>query len=501
MFSNLNARMADKVKAGIRASKYLDENSRYEILELLGQLEGELQAKDIAIATLKSECLKHILYNLREDRNSLSDPIFALGRDSSKVESTSGNRGSEPDSVHQHVAHRLKVLQTLVDAQKAALKKLTHCLREAEVQKANLIKDLDEERRKREHDTAQGDDITYCLEKDRTNLKQELETEAAEKTRLQSEVETLTQKLKDEQLTKKQIILTLVEDRKKMAALYLEEKKRSEDLNRLLREERAKVNSLGIGLEEESKRSLAMEEELERSLHQVGAHKEEVASLRITQKELEDALRRARQEADHAKKQLAEAHRVAMSQATTTAAAVAAANTQQQQQQQQAFITDPMNDPYPKWNPNQMNSIPSVSDSYQTKSSVSSLFDQDPGLNNNRSISSNSTISRGLVSGVTLPGVGSTILGMPGSAETTRLKTGAHAHPKVVHHVIGGKKVVGSMGAGGNIKVGVPPPIPPNKPAMSALYKPLSAALKVDTGVVGAVSSAAGTIADLSSKK
>ncbi len=116
-------------------------------------------------------------------------------------------------------------------------------------------------------------------------------------------------------------------------------------------------------------------------------------------------------------------------------------------------------------------------------------------------ISSNSTISRGLVSGVTLPGVGSTILGMPGSAETTRLKTGAHAHPKVVHHVIGGKKVVGSMGAGGNIKVGVPPPIPPNKPAMSALYKPLSAALKVDTGVVGAVSSAAGTIADLSSKK
>jgi hypothetical protein len=63
--------------------------------------------------------------------------------------------------------------------------------------------------------------------------------------------------------------LTLVEDRKKMAALYLEEKKRSEDLNRLLREERSKVNSLGIGLEEESKRSLAMEDELETTLVQV----------------------------------------------------------------------------------------------------------------------------------------------------------------------------------------------------------------------------------------
>lgn len=63
--------------------------------------------------------------------------------------------------------------------------------------------------------------------------------------------------------------MTLVEDRKKMAALYLEEKKRSEDLNRLLREERSKVNSLGLGLEEESKRSLAMEDELETTLVQV----------------------------------------------------------------------------------------------------------------------------------------------------------------------------------------------------------------------------------------
>jgi hypothetical protein len=107
-------------------------------------------------------------------------------------------------------------------------------------------------------------------------------------------------------------------------------------------------------------------------LLQVGAHKDEVASLRITQKELEDALRRARQEADHFKKQLAEAHRVAMSQASTTvvAAAVAAVNTQQQQlqqQQQQAFITDPMNDPYPKWSQNQMSAIPSVSEAYQSE--------------------------------------------------------------------------------------------------------------------------------------
>ena len=118
----------------------------------------------------QSECLKHILYNLRSesDRNVLHDPVLALGRDASKVEGAK----SEAELTAQNVGHRLRVLQTLVEAQKSALKKLTNCLREAEAQKSTLIKELDDERRKHEDDTAQGDDITYCLEKDRSKLRQ-----------------------------------------------------------------------------------------------------------------------------------------------------------------------------------------------------------------------------------------------------------------------------------------------------------------------------------------
>ena len=37
----------------LKASKYLDENSRYEMLDVLTHLEGELQAKDVTIAALK----------------------------------------------------------------------------------------------------------------------------------------------------------------------------------------------------------------------------------------------------------------------------------------------------------------------------------------------------------------------------------------------------------------------------------------------------------------
>ena len=80
---------------------------------------------------------------------------------------------------------------------------------------------------------------------------------------------------------------------------------------------------MGIGLEEESQRSLAMEAELERYLVQINGQADELATARATRQELEDALRRARADADHFKKQLTEAHRVAMSQASVAASLVA----------------------------------------------------------------------------------------------------------------------------------------------------------------------------------
>lgn len=118
----------------------------------------------------------------------------------------------------------------------------------------------------------------------------------------------------------KDMIVVLMEDRRKLANLFMEEKRRSEDLSRQLREEKARVRALGLGLEEESKRSLAMEAELERHLAQINSQAEDLQAVRINSKDLEDALRKARSDAEHFKKQLSEAHRVAMSQATAAAA-------------------------------------------------------------------------------------------------------------------------------------------------------------------------------------
>jgi chromosome segregation ATPase len=143
---------------------------------------------------------------------------------------------------------------------------------------------------------------------------------------LADELQKLKTSMASERKNTKEMILVLLEDRRKMATLYMEEKRRVDDMSRQLREEKSKVRALGMGLEEESKRSLAMEAELEHHLVQINSQADELQAERINGKELEDALRKARQDADHFKKQLSEAHRVAMSQASAAASPLYAHN-------------------------------------------------------------------------------------------------------------------------------------------------------------------------------
>lgn len=490
--NNIFYKMAERVKAGIRASKYLDDNSRYEILDLLGHLEGELEAKDITIAALKSECLKHLLYNLKPERGALRDPVLALSRDGLRVEGLSSRASGSKDIndvVTQHVGHKIKVLQTLVEAQKAALKKLTACLREADAQKAVLLKDLDEARVKHELDNAQGDDITYCLEKDRAKLRQDLESEASEKKRLQAEVESLTKSLKEEQTNKKEIILILLEDRKKMASLYLEEKRRTEDLSNLLRGEKSKLQSLGIGLEEESKRSLAMEAELERYIIQIASQNKELQSLRHVKCELEDALKKSRQDADHFKKQLTEAHRVAMSQASVATPmhsqvfndainAVVTAGTSADE------IRAGTGNIYAKWSSTSATSgVPTLS-STSSSSAVKPLIGQQhiktesyttlPGKPHNAPYDKEGTITSSR-----LPGSTQSLLNRPHRNPQDVVTKGASGQIAKNHGLIT-KKVV-------------PPPVPPNKPAVS-VYKPLG---KVDVNTSAVADSRSTSVTDV----
>ena len=283
------------------------------------------------ILSWQSECLKHLLHNLRSDKSLLCDPALALNRDSCKGlknGTCSSKAAVSTKETSDQTAQKLVALCDLVESQKNTLHRLTHCLSEADKQRCDLLKDLEEERQKNEElakTVLSPPEDANCKPKDSKDI--QVQTDSSSDSNA-NELQQVQSTLATERKNTKEMILVLMEDRRKMATLYMEEKKRSEDLTRQLREEKSKVRALGMGLEEESKRSLAMEAELERHLVQINSQAEELQKSRINAKEFEDALRKARTDAEHFKKQLSEAHRVAMSQATAAAAPLYAAHSE-----------------------------------------------------------------------------------------------------------------------------------------------------------------------------
>lgn len=269
------------------------ELNKTDLLKLLGHLEGELQARDIVIAVLKSEKLKHLLST--RYLSGTSDPHAALARD---VVLVGGINEHEPNQINKQVA----TLEALVTQQRCMQFKMAKVLKEAELRHRAVIKELEEEKRKHEHDTAQGDDITYGLEKERTRLKKELELEKQEKKRLELELKKANETLEEEKTRQKQIVLLLLAERKKIIMKYIEERKRSEDLAQILSEEKVRVDSMAEGLEEESKKSLQMEAELEKQLAQFDMerqqYKQALAKEEKRAKDLELELDKLRSEMD-----------------------------------------------------------------------------------------------------------------------------------------------------------------------------------------------------------
>ncbi|XP_022186245.2 CTTNBP2 N-terminal-like protein [Nilaparvata lugens] len=294
------------------------ELCKQDLLKLLSYLEGEVQARDIVIATLKCEKVKQMLSQGRYRPVALNDPVAALQRDAFAAP---GPRIDEAQ-ICSLADHQLNSLENLVIQQRKAQIRIAKVLKDAELRHRKVVQELLEEKRKHEHDTAQGDDITYGLEKERTRLKQELEMERQARKRLEKELKKLTDFAEEEKNRQKQIVLLLLAERKKMVMKYIEERKRSEDLAQILTEEKGRIDSMAEGLEEESKKSLQMEAELEKQLAQFDTESQQLkASLNREEtrvKELELELEKAKNDVVSLEKQLVEAHQVAMFQASAT---------------------------------------------------------------------------------------------------------------------------------------------------------------------------------------
>ncbi|KAM7342359.1 cortactin binding protein N-terminal like nausicaa isoform 2-T2 [Cochliomyia hominivorax] len=283
-----------------------------ELVKMLYYLEGELQARDVVIAALRNERVKQYISQLKTKRLQPSDPHVAIFRD--KV-ALSGNLISRESStqaaqaemeVRQIIEQQMEQLYQMVNKQRATHLRMVNILTESLENNQRMLQELEDEKRKHEHDTAQGDDITYGLEMERTKLRQELEEERAQVKKLEKDLKKLQETLDFERNRQKQIVLLLIAERKKIMMKYIEEGKRSEDLAQILAEEKQRSDNIAEGLEEESKKSLRMEEELEK---QAAASEQErklikanLAKEELRVKELEQELMTLRAENEALKK-------------------------------------------------------------------------------------------------------------------------------------------------------------------------------------------------------
>ncbi|KAG7477789.1 hypothetical protein MATL_G00073370 [Megalops atlanticus] len=251
----------------------VDTLSKAELLTLLSILEGELEARDLVIEALKAQ-RRDAFVQERYGRYNLSDPFLALQRDSEAVKgrSPAGQTGSASPACPSPLA----VLKLVMSHCKRMQEKMLAQLAAAEIRHRKVIADLEEEKRRHAQDTAEGDDVTYMLEKERERLLQQLDFERAQVKRLEKEQKRLSAQAEESRAQHKQLSSALAKERQRVAARAQEEGQRAAELSRRLEEERAAAEGLRAELEAERRQALQAEARAEEQLAEFDTEREQL---------------------------------------------------------------------------------------------------------------------------------------------------------------------------------------------------------------------------------
>lgn len=262
-----------KTSEGHMKSKLnMESLTKTELLMLFSILEGELEARDLVIEALKAQ-RKELFIQERYGRYNLSDPFQALQRDSEAV----GGQNKEP-GCSSSTSNPLVVLKLVVSHCRRMQEKMLAQLAAAESRHRRVILDLEEEKRKHAEDTAEGDDVTYILEKERERLQQQLEFERSQVRRLEKEQRRITDQLEEERAQHKQLSCALAKECKWASARALEEGHRLTELSRKLDKEKEACQALRKELEDERTRALRMEARVEEQLAEFDTEREQLRS-------------------------------------------------------------------------------------------------------------------------------------------------------------------------------------------------------------------------------
>ncbi|XP_072537722.1 CTTNBP2 N-terminal like b [Salminus brasiliensis] len=257
--------------------------SKAELLMLLSILEGELEAQDLVIHTLRAQH-RDAFVQERYGQYDLSDPFLALQRDSEVLQ---GREQGQPQdhSVRAQVSpNPLAVLKLVMTHCKRMQEKMMAQLAAAERRHRRVIADLEEEKRRHAQDTAEGDDVTYMLEKERERLLQQLEFEQARADRLERDQQAASGQAQEDLAQQQQLSSALAKECQRASARAQEESQRVAQLCEQLEEERSAVQALRGELEAEQARALQTEARAERQLAEFDTEREQLR-LRLRKEE------------------------------------------------------------------------------------------------------------------------------------------------------------------------------------------------------------------------
>ncbi|KAJ8016006.1 hypothetical protein DPEC_G00002640 [Dallia pectoralis] len=252
--------------------------SRPELLTLLSILEGELEAQDTVIHTLRAHHRDSFVQE-RYGQYDLSDPFLALQRDSQTMDDWSPSNRSDTQSHPRGSAvgpNPLAVLKLVMAHCKRMQERMMGQLASAESRHRRVIADMEKEKRLLMLESAQNSDVTFMLEKESEKLLQRLEAEHATVQRLQKEQEEAVGKAEESLSQQQQLSSALTLELQRTTSQALEETQRANQLCLQLQEKCSTAESLKEALEAEKDRAVRLEARAEGQLAEFDTEREQL---------------------------------------------------------------------------------------------------------------------------------------------------------------------------------------------------------------------------------
>ncbi|XP_036397892.1 filamin-A-interacting protein 1-like isoform X2 [Megalops cyprinoides] len=257
--------------------------SKKELLQLLGVMEGEIQAREDIIHILKSERARPETLEAHYGSAVPDKALRALHRDSLLTHSSSLGE----DVYEKPMAE----LDRLEDKHRETYRRMLEQLLLAEKCHRRTVNELDSEKRKHVDYMNKSDDFTNLLEQERERLKRLLEQEKVFQTRKEKEHSRRLEKVREELVKLKSFALMLVDERQLHLEQIDQQSQKIQDLVQKLQEKEEKLAAVGSKAKEDGQKVLKLEVELEHKAARFAQDHEEMTAKLASQESQNRQLR------------------------------------------------------------------------------------------------------------------------------------------------------------------------------------------------------------------